>query len=546
MMWYLIGVVPLSAVALVVLVVFVHGLRIRERRAVERLRKQGIPAAGFTWLMGFPATDKGALRHLQEGNLHHLVKFFCDRFKTRTFAGQFGRAPIVATLDPGMYEAAIRAFATFPNRSTDGLDLGPTARDTEIMKRTILCERDVDQWKRTRGLWTYWVSNDSSLRFYAPVMSRAVARLVQDISARADKGDYFDVTHELKRLGLDVVGRTAFGIDFLTPLRDMPNVQLSSKCPFADLKQVAEAFQKATDPHESPYAALGMLFYPFASLLRPLVPWFVAPSRLRVGESRVTLMKVSEALLAGGTGGKGGAVTPATGSFPDMLMQAQKSGNRVTQDQAIAQIWLLIIAGSETTALTLSYLLHLLAANPGIQDKLRVEILKTYADGEPSFERLEECAYLNASIKEVLRLYPPAPLHVRVADRDATLPMEDGRQLRVEEGTVLWFPNYYAHRDPKYWSDPEAFIPERFMADRPGGPEPSHPYAYSPFGLGPRACVGQKFALEEMKLATIEMLRRFRFEPMPGQKSSSEMPIRTGITMQPIEGIWIKATRLEQ
>ena len=157
--WYLIGVVPLSAVALVVLVVFVHGLRIRERRAVERLRKQGIPAAGFTWLMGFPATDKGALRHLQEGNLHHLVKFFCDRFKTRTFAGQFGRAPIVATLDPGMYEAAIRAFATFPNRSTDGLDLGPTARDTEIMKRTILCERDVDQWKRTRGLWTYWVSH---------------------------------------------------------------------------------------------------------------------------------------------------------------------------------------------------------------------------------------------------------------------------------------------------------------------------------------------------------------------------------------------------
>ena len=66
-----------------------------------------------------------------------------------------------------------------------------------------------------------------------------------------------------------------------------------------------------------------MLFYPFASLLRPLVPWFVAPSRLRVGESRVTLMKVSEALLAGGTGGKGGAVTPATGSFPDMLMQAR-------------------------------------------------------------------------------------------------------------------------------------------------------------------------------------------------------------------------------
>ena len=73
-----------------------------------------------------------------------------------------------------------------------------------------------------------------------------------------------------------------------------------------------------------------------------------------------------------------------------------------------------------------------------------------------------------------------------------------------------------------------------------------HPAPRSPFGLGPRACVGQKFALEEMKLATIEMLRRFRFEPMPGQKSSSEMPIRTGITMQPIEGIWIKATRLEQ
>ena len=85
-------------------------------------------------------------------------------------------------------------------------------------------------------------------------MSRAVARLVQDISARADKGDYFDVTHELKRLGLDVVGRTAFGIDFLTPLRDMPNVQLSSKCPFADLKQVAEAFQKASESMRTPVA----------------------------------------------------------------------------------------------------------------------------------------------------------------------------------------------------------------------------------------------------------------------------------------------------
>ena len=160
----------------------------------------------------------------------------------------------------------------------------------------------------------------------------------------------------------------------------------------------------------------------------------------------------------------------------------------------------MILAGHETTATALFWSLYLLALDPASQDELAAEVLGATVNGALDIERLK---FTRAVVDETMRLYPPAFLIARAAagpDAIAGIP--------VKNRDVILIAPWLLHRHEKLWRDPNAFVPARFM---PGTPPPDR-FAYLPFGVGARVCIGAHFALVEATLALAKIIGAFRFE----------------------------------
>lgn len=182
----------------------------------------------------------------------------------------------------------------------------------------------------------------------------------------------------------------------------------------------------------------------------------------------------------------------------DMLLDAryEDTGLPMEENQVIDEILILLIAGHETTANALSWTLYLLATHATEQDRLRAST-RDYSVDQSVSDTL-----LNATIKESMRLYPPAWISDRVALHDDTY-----KDYTFPADTILILFYYGLHRDPQYWKDPVTFNPDRFLSDA-GGKE--KPKAYYPFGAGPRLCIGNNFAMAEMTIFLQAMVQRFR------------------------------------
>jgi cytochrome P450 len=194
-----------------------------------------------------------------------------------------------------------------------------------------------------------------------------------------------------------------------------------------------------------------------------------------------------------------------------MLMTAMdEDGSRMTPTQLRDEVMTLFMAGHETTAVTLGWTWHLLAQNPRVEKTLVAELRGALNGRPPEVDDLPRLAYLDAVIKEVLRLYPAA----YILQRTSTEPIDLGG-YHFPERTTMLMPQWVVHRDPRYFDAPEEFRPERWLdglADR------LPPYAYFPFGGGPRRCIGQAFALTEVAIVLATLIQRFRFIEPAGKK----------------------------
>lgn len=168
------------------------------------------------------------------------------------------------------------------------------------------------------------------------------------------------------------------------------------------------------------------------------------------------------------------------------------------RDEMIAMLF----AAHETTALTLTYTLWLLADAPQIERRVREEVREA-SGGIPRSEQLAELNYTEQVIQEAMRLYPP----VHSQFRETTEPVEIGG-YSIPEGDVVFVPQWVLHRDERWWDDPLEFRPERFVEEDPDRPR----FAFFPFGAGPHRCVGEAFARPELKIAIGGLVDRFTFD----------------------------------
>ncbi len=216
--------------------------------------------------------------------------------------------------------------------------------------------------------------------------------------------------------------------------------------------------------------------------------------RFRKRWTRFVGMLMAERRAAGKPEG-----APARDLF-DLMNAARdpETGAAFSDAQLGDQVATMILAGHETTATALFWALYMLALDPVAQEQLAAEARQVPANGEPDLDRLK---FTRAVVDETMRLYPPAFLIARAAlgaDVIAGMP--------VAKNDVILIAPWLLHRHEKLWRDPGAFVPERFLTPAP----PPDRFAYLPFGVGPRVCIGAHFALVEATLALARIIAAFR------------------------------------
>ncbi len=315
-----------------------------------------------------------------------------------------------------------------------------------------------------------------------PLLARHVVDATRDalirIGAQAEAGPV-DLISACQYLALDVAGRSMFSLEMLRHGAAMRRL-------------LARYYERLAKP------------YLLDLLLPASIPNLHDLARFRF---KAEWMRLIEAIM------NDRRQVPAARDAPrdlfDLLEGARnpETGADFPPNQLRDQVATMIIAGHETTAVTIFWSLSLLALAPEVQERVALEVAGLAAGLDLSPERAAEAlphlVLTRAVVQEALRLYPPAFVLVREAIHEDTV---CGARLRPR-GLALIAP-WVLHRHRKLWRDPDAFDPSRFL---PGAPPPGR-FAYLPFGAGPRVCIGAQFALTEAVLVVATLVAAFRIE----------------------------------
>ena len=189
------------------------------------------------------------------------------------------------------------------------------------------------------------------------------------------------------------------------------------------------------------------------------------------------------------------------GDMLSLLLSARDAGADINDETLRDQVLTMLLAGHDTTALTLVFSWYLLSEHPDVERRFHAELDEVLDDRDPTAADAADLDYTEQVAKEAMRLYPPAYTIYREAVEDDSV-----AGYHVPGGSLVSMPQWVVHRDPRWWDDPDTFRPERW-ADESSADRPE--YAYYPFGGGPRKCIGGAFAMREAKLVLATLGRRY-------------------------------------
>lgn len=197
---------------------------------------------------------------------------------------------------------------------------------------------------------------------------------------------------------------------------------------------------------------------------------------------------------------------PMRFDFLAMFMNScdKATGEEMSDRELLDELMTMIVAGHETSAITLNWVWYFIAKFPEVEKKIHQEVDKASYKELPAFEDLQELGYVKQVVSEALRYYPPVWLYTRKAIDDDMF-----GDYFIPAGSDIFISPYFLHRNEQFWPNAESFDPERFTED---AIKDQHKQAYIPFSAGPRRCIGDFFATVEMQMHVGLMARHFRFE----------------------------------
>lgn len=357
-----------------------------------------------------------------------------------------------------------------------------------------------DFWRKQRRL-AQPAFHKQKLADLTAMMVRKAQGEVERIKPKAESGEYFDVAPDMTNLTLDIISEAIFsnGVD--------DKAELVSQ-------QITLLNQMATEKLNAPIR------------LPASIP---TPTNLKERKSIKILDDIIYGIIEERR--KSGV---SKSDLLSMLLDArdEDTGEGMDRKQLRDEIMTIFIAGNETTANAMAWILYLLSQNPEAEEKMMKEIdEKLDAGTELNFQNVLGFQYVRQVIDEAMRLYPPAWVVGRRNYED-----DEIGGYRIIKNTNVLVPIMYFHRSEKYWDEPLKFKPERFAPELRNNIDR---YVYFPFGGGPRLCIGNNFAIMEMQIILIHLYRNYKFRLKPGFTVEPE-PL---ITLRPKYGMIMQAVK---
>lgn len=393
-------------------------------------------------------------------------------------------------MEPGALRRVLRdRVEDYPKSDVTKMILEPAIGDS-----LFVAEGAEWMWQRRTAAPVFSHRNVASL---APVMTAAAERAADRVAAVAGTGRAIDM--------FDAMITTTFEV--------ISDVTFSGGDGFA-----RDSVHRAIETFIGTSAKVSLLDIIGAPT------WIPRPGRLVSARAMRDMKRLADASIEARRG-----AARAVPDLLDLLMAGEdpKSGRRMTTAELRDNLLTFIVAGHETTALTLGWGLWLCAFDPDVQDAARAEAQAVLGDRPATAPDVMALPLVRRIVDETLRLYPPAAFLSRTAKAPDEL---CGREIRAGDTVIL--PIYALHRHHDLWADPDRFDPGRF-AD----PKGIDRFAYLPFGDGPRICIGQNFALQEAVIILATLLARFRFRTVPGRVPDPVMIL----TLRPEGGAWLTA-----
>nr|QLI62171.1 cytochrome P450 22 [Streltzoviella insularis] len=221
------------------------------------------------------------------------------------------------------------------------------------------------------------------------------------------------------------------------------------------------------------------------------------------------------------------------------IVKPQGAVRQWSQDELCGQVFLFFIAGFESSASVLVMCIHELTINPEVQEKLYQEI-RTFHKKNSSltFDNITELKYLDCVLNETMRKWTSAMIMDRVCVKPYELPppREGAKTLQLKPGDFVYNSLYSIHMDPKYYPQPKLFDPDRFSDENK---HKIKPFTFMPFGVGPRNCIGSRFALLEIKLLVYKIVLNFKL--LKCEKTSDPIELHTeDFNIKAKGGSWIR------
>jgi len=342
-----------------------------------------------------------------------------------------------------------------------------------------------DKWFQRRRLLTP-AFHFSILKDFQEVMNEHSNQLVQILNDKCQKGKKIDLGQCITLCALDIICETAMG--------ETINAQVEINSPY--LTALYEISELIMSRFRNPFLQNDFYFYKTAGGKRHKQLLKI----LHGFSGGVIQNRLQELKSKGGKVGKSGRM-----AFLDLLLHTEtEDGKRLSPSDIQEEVDTFMFEGHDTTAAAMTWMFYQLGLHQDIQAKLHQElddVITSENESNLTAEDLKKMPYLEKVIKESLRHYPSVPYIARSVTEECEL---DGYTIPVgAEASIMC---YNIHHHPDYWEDPHRFDPERFSKENQVG---RHAFSYIPFSAGARNCIGQKFAMQELKTVVCKVMKNF-------------------------------------
>uniref|UniRef100_A0A1Q3FLF1 Putative cytochrome p450 n=1 Tax=Culex tarsalis TaxID=7177 RepID=A0A1Q3FLF1_CULTA len=452
-------------------------------------------------------------------HMNHILERIYQQFKTVTPAAGFylTMKPTLMVTDLELVkQVLVKDFNSFRDR-------GVYYNEQDDPVSAHLFAIDGEKWRFLRNKLSPTFTS-GKIKYMFNTMQEVGDECVQCFDRYVDRNEPVDVKSLCAWFTCDVIGSCAFGLNCN-----------SLKNEGSELINIANRLFKPS-PIDAMWQFFFMSFRHLSAKLKLLIlPRDIANYFMTLIPETVTYRE------------KNNVTRP---DFLQLLIQLKNKGTvdgseqeasseTLTMNQVVAQSFVFMLGGFETTSTALTFALFELANNPEIQEKARGEVSSVLArhDGKITYEALKEMTYLEQIVNETLRMYPPVTFVARNANHAYRLTNPD---VTLEADTMVLVPVYAIQRDPEIYPNPSRFDPDRFTSE---AIQARHAYAFLPFGDGPRNCIGQRFALLEVKFGIAELLNKFRFTTSARMTLPLELDI-SGPMMAVKGGVWLDVRKV--